>query len=335
VHLDAEAGTRAGFGGRIAHGALTVGFVSAAMGDATAGPAPVYLSQSVRFLRPVRIGDAITTRVEIVEVKTDKRELRLSTECRQPGRQACARWRSSRPRAEGAIVPQPPPRKSHLGKSHLARAAADDIARLAPTQLDLFPVAPIVEVLDPREWSVLAPALNISCECVLGQAMHRTSCFTIVTAGTASSMVRSAPPFDWPATRYRRDRSVVADLESFAGADRTSAHHRIPRTARRKRNHSVIGEDSHQLQAWSVEHPEAFWRAVWHDADVLAMGRDRVQRRGKACWLVRSAWRHRIRYLDRAGSRVRESISPNICCVTVIPMRSRSARGRNRVRNDA
>ena len=38
-----------------------------------------------------------------------------------------------------------PPRKSHL-----ARAAADDIARLVPTQLDLFPVAPVVEVLDPR-----------------------------------------------------------------------------------------------------------------------------------------------------------------------------------------
>jgi 3-hydroxybutyryl-CoA dehydratase len=82
VHLDAEAGTRAGFGGRIAHGALTVGFVSATMGMHLPGPGAVYLSQSVRFLRPVRIGDEVTTKVAIVEVKPEKRELRLSTECR-------------------------------------------------------------------------------------------------------------------------------------------------------------------------------------------------------------------------------------------------------------
>ena len=82
VHLDTDAGTRAGFGGRIAHGALTVGFVSATMAMQLPGPGAVYLSQSVRFLRPVRIGDAITTRVEIVEVKSEQRQLRLSTECR-------------------------------------------------------------------------------------------------------------------------------------------------------------------------------------------------------------------------------------------------------------
>ena len=82
VHLDAEAGTRAGFGGRIAHGALTAGFVSATMAMQLPGPGAVYLSQSVRFLRPVRIGDTIITRVGVVEINEAKRELRLATECR-------------------------------------------------------------------------------------------------------------------------------------------------------------------------------------------------------------------------------------------------------------
>ena len=61
---------------------LTAGFVSATMAMHLPGPGAVYLSQSLRFLRPVRIGDAITTRVEIVEVLTAQNQLRLATTCR-------------------------------------------------------------------------------------------------------------------------------------------------------------------------------------------------------------------------------------------------------------
>ena len=82
VHLDARAAARSRFGGRIAHGMLTAGFVSATMAMQLPGPGAVYLSQSLRFVRPVRIGDAITTRVEIRELNAVKRRVRLATVCR-------------------------------------------------------------------------------------------------------------------------------------------------------------------------------------------------------------------------------------------------------------
>ena len=82
VHLDVAAAQASRFGGRIAHGMLTAGFVSATMAMQLPGPGAVYLSQSLRFLRPVRIGDVITTRVEIIELLFDQRHVRLTTVCR-------------------------------------------------------------------------------------------------------------------------------------------------------------------------------------------------------------------------------------------------------------
>ena len=82
VHLDEQHAAASRFGGRIAHGMLTAGFVSATMAMQLPGPGAVYLSQSLRFLRPVRIGDAITTRVEIVELMIESRRVRLTTTCR-------------------------------------------------------------------------------------------------------------------------------------------------------------------------------------------------------------------------------------------------------------
>ena len=46
------------------------------------GPGTVYLSQSLRFTRPVRIGDTVTARVEVLEWHEDKRRARLATTCR-------------------------------------------------------------------------------------------------------------------------------------------------------------------------------------------------------------------------------------------------------------
>jgi len=80
VHISKEFAATTRFGERIAHGILTAGVVSAVIGMKLPGPGCLYLSQTLSFLAPVRIGDEITARVEIVEVISEKR-LRLKTEC--------------------------------------------------------------------------------------------------------------------------------------------------------------------------------------------------------------------------------------------------------------
>ena len=82
VHVDAEAAAQSRFGERIAHGMLSAGFISAVLGMRLPGTGSIYLSQSLRFTKPVRIGDTVTTRVEVVEVLATKRRVRLATVCR-------------------------------------------------------------------------------------------------------------------------------------------------------------------------------------------------------------------------------------------------------------
>ena len=82
VHVDAVAAEGSMFGGRIAHGMLSAGFISAVLGMRLPGPGSVYLSQTLRFTKPVRIGDTVTARVEVVEVIAAKRRVRLATTCR-------------------------------------------------------------------------------------------------------------------------------------------------------------------------------------------------------------------------------------------------------------
>lgn len=66
------------FGGRIAHGMLTGGLISAVLGMQLPGPGTIYLQQTLKFLAPVRMGDTITASVEVIEIIENKR-LRLST----------------------------------------------------------------------------------------------------------------------------------------------------------------------------------------------------------------------------------------------------------------
>jgi len=82
VHIDAEAAKQSVFGERIAHGMLSAGFISAVLGMRLPGPGSIYLSQTLRFTKPVRIGDTVTARVEVVEVIAAKRRVRLATTCR-------------------------------------------------------------------------------------------------------------------------------------------------------------------------------------------------------------------------------------------------------------
>src|SRR2546423_453335 len=65
VHLDEAYAKTSSFGGRIAHGMLSAAYVSAVLGTKLPGPGAIYLSQSLRFRRPVRIGDEVTARVTV------------------------------------------------------------------------------------------------------------------------------------------------------------------------------------------------------------------------------------------------------------------------------
>lgn len=81
VHLDEKVAALSQFGGRIAHGMLTAGFISAAIASKLPGPGSIYLEQTLRFMRPVRIGDTVTVRLEVLEVIVAKRRVRLATVC--------------------------------------------------------------------------------------------------------------------------------------------------------------------------------------------------------------------------------------------------------------
>jgi 3-hydroxybutyryl-CoA dehydratase len=79
AHVDAVAAEKGMFGGRIAHGMLSAGFISTVLAMKLPGPGTIYLQQSLRFTRPVRIGDTVTARVEVTEVIPSKRRVALRT----------------------------------------------------------------------------------------------------------------------------------------------------------------------------------------------------------------------------------------------------------------
>lgn len=81
MHLDPEFGSRTRFGGPIAHGMLAASFISAVIGTSLPGPGAIYMTQSLRFTAPVRAGDIITARVEVVELYAERRRVRLATTC--------------------------------------------------------------------------------------------------------------------------------------------------------------------------------------------------------------------------------------------------------------
>jgi acyl dehydratase len=68
------------FKGRIAHGMLTGALISAALAMELPGPGTIYLSQSLRFRLPVKIGDTITIKLEVTN-KQDKRQL-VTLDCK-------------------------------------------------------------------------------------------------------------------------------------------------------------------------------------------------------------------------------------------------------------
>lgn len=80
LHVDEAFARKSRFGGRIAHGAFTAGLISAALGNELPGPGGIYLSQEIKFLAPVYLGDTITAVVEVSSWKPDKRIIILKTD---------------------------------------------------------------------------------------------------------------------------------------------------------------------------------------------------------------------------------------------------------------
>jgi len=82
LHLDESFASRTMVKGRIAHGMLTASLISTIVGTLLPGPGSVWVSQSLNFRAPVRIGDSVLARAEIVEVMADRQRIRMATVCR-------------------------------------------------------------------------------------------------------------------------------------------------------------------------------------------------------------------------------------------------------------
>lgn len=86
VHLDEAYARTTPFGGRIAHGMLAAAYISAVIGNRLPGPGAIYLSQSLRFRRPVKIGDQVTARVTVKALDADKGHATFDTVCLVAGK---------------------------------------------------------------------------------------------------------------------------------------------------------------------------------------------------------------------------------------------------------
>jgi len=81
LHFNEDWAKTTMFEGRIAHGILSASYISTAIGMYLPGPGTIYMSQSMRFLGPVRIGDTITAHVEVVSLNDEKQRVALKTTC--------------------------------------------------------------------------------------------------------------------------------------------------------------------------------------------------------------------------------------------------------------
>ena len=86
VHLDDEYAMDTIFEGRIAHGMLTAGLISAVIGEQLPGHGAVYLGQSLKFLAPVRPGDRVRAEVTVTAVDNARRRVTLDTVCTVEGK---------------------------------------------------------------------------------------------------------------------------------------------------------------------------------------------------------------------------------------------------------
>jgi 3-hydroxybutyryl-CoA dehydratase len=86
VHLNEEFAKTTIFGGRIAHGMLSAGLISAVLGNRLPGPGTIYLGQTLKFKAPVKPGDTVTATATVKEVIVEKKRAVLETVCTVNGK---------------------------------------------------------------------------------------------------------------------------------------------------------------------------------------------------------------------------------------------------------
>jgi 3-hydroxybutyryl-CoA dehydratase len=81
VHIDEAYAAATPFKGRIAHGMLSAGYISAVLGTRLPGPGAIYVSQTLSFRRPVRIGDEVTAEAKVTTIDTARGRVTFATQC--------------------------------------------------------------------------------------------------------------------------------------------------------------------------------------------------------------------------------------------------------------
>jgi len=85
IHLSEHFAAKTPFGTRIAHGLYTAGLISAVLGTRLPGPGAVYVSQTLNFKAPVKIGDTVAVEVVVAELEPGRRRARLTCTCTVAG----------------------------------------------------------------------------------------------------------------------------------------------------------------------------------------------------------------------------------------------------------
>jgi 3-hydroxybutyryl-CoA dehydratase len=81
IHLSEHFAAKTPFGGRIAHGLYTASLISAVLGTRLPGPGAIYISQTLNFRAPVRIGDTVRVEVSVAELVPERYRARLACIC--------------------------------------------------------------------------------------------------------------------------------------------------------------------------------------------------------------------------------------------------------------
>ena len=86
IHLSEHFAAKTSFGKRIAHGLYTASLISAVLGTRLPGPGAIYISQTLNFKAPVKIGDAVVTTVKVAELVPEKKRAKFECVCAVNGK---------------------------------------------------------------------------------------------------------------------------------------------------------------------------------------------------------------------------------------------------------
>jgi acyl dehydratase len=89
LHFDLELARDSVFGGLIVQGGVTSGILNAVVAEDLPGPGSVFLSVEWQFVKAVYVGDTITGRVEVSDVREDKPVCKLVTTVRNQKGETC------------------------------------------------------------------------------------------------------------------------------------------------------------------------------------------------------------------------------------------------------